>query len=88
MVGWHHSLNGHEFEQTFGGQLEKGKPRVLQSKGSQRVRHNWATVQQQKDEETKLRGQARSPKPHSSKVAEPEFELNSGFTPLFLSHLY
>ena len=41
MVGWHHWLNGHEFEQASGdgeGQL---------SMGWQRVRHNWATEQQQ-----------------------------------------
>ena len=37
MVGWHHQLNGHEFE----------KPDMLQSIGLQRVRHEWATEQQQ-----------------------------------------
>ena len=39
MVGWHHQLNGHEFEQALGvgdGQ----KPGMLQSMGSQRVRHD------------------------------------------------
>ena len=30
MVGWHHRLNGHEFEQTPGDD-EDGKPGVLQS---------------------------------------------------------
>ena len=30
-VGWHHQLDGHEFEQA------RGKPGVLQSMGSQRV---------------------------------------------------
>ena len=34
MVGWHHQLNGHEFEQALG---------VEQSMGSQRVRHDLAT---------------------------------------------
>ena len=34
MVGWHHQLNGQEFEQT------PGKPGMLQSMGSQRVRHD------------------------------------------------
>ena len=33
MVGWHHRLNGHEFEQTPGDD-EDGKPGVLQSMGS------------------------------------------------------
>ena len=40
MVGWHHWLNGHEFEQT-------GKPGVLQFMGSQRIRHGLKTEQQQ-----------------------------------------
>ena len=37
MVGWHHQLSGHEFEQT----LWTGKPDMLQSMQSQRVRHDW-----------------------------------------------
>ena len=45
MVGWHHRLKGHEFEQTPGdgegqGTLECGSPR-----GLQRVGHEWATEQ-------------------------------------------
>ena len=39
MVGWHHRLDGHKFEQTLGicdGQW----PGMLQSMGSQRVRHD------------------------------------------------
>ena len=39
MVGWHHQLNVHEFEQTL-GDGENGKPGVLQSWGSQRVGHD------------------------------------------------
>ena len=42
MVGWHHRLNGHEFEQTPGG-----KPGVLWFTGSQRVRQDLVTEQQQ-----------------------------------------
>ena len=41
MVGWHHWLSGHEFEQASGG----GKPGVLQSMGLQRIGHFLATVQ-------------------------------------------
>ena len=39
MAGWHHRLDGHESEQTpgVGG---TGKPGVLQSMGSQRVRQD------------------------------------------------
>ena len=44
MVGWHHQLNGHEFEHTR-RQWRTGKPGVLQSMGSQRVRHDWVTEQ-------------------------------------------
>ena len=43
MVGWHRRLDGHEFEQALGVGWWIGKPGVLQSMGSQRVRHNWAT---------------------------------------------
>ena len=42
MVGWHHLLDGQEFEQAPGvgdGQ----KPGMLQSMGLQRGRHDWAT---------------------------------------------
>ena len=34
MVGWHHRLDGVEFEQA------KGRPGVLQSMGLEAVRHN------------------------------------------------
>ena len=44
MVGWHHRLNGHEFESTpgvYSGFTQfTGRPGVLQSMGSQRVRHD------------------------------------------------
>ena len=46
MIGWHHQFNGHEFEQTC-GELRTGKPGMLQSMGSQRLRYDWATEQQQ-----------------------------------------
>ena len=46
MTGWHHQLNGHEFEQAPGVGKGQGKPGVLQSVGSQRVRHDWVTEQQ------------------------------------------
>ena len=38
MVGWHHRLNGHEFEQAP-GDGEGGRPGLLQSLGLQRVGH-------------------------------------------------
>ena len=49
MVGWHHQLNGHEFEQTR-RQWRTGKPGTLQSMGSQRVGHDLATGQQQQQQ--------------------------------------
>ena len=45
MLGWHHRLNGHEFEQALGigvGQWSLASMK-LQSTGSQRVGHDWAT---------------------------------------------
>ena len=36
MVGWHHRIDGHEFEQT----LEVGDGQGSLAMGSQRVRHN------------------------------------------------
>ena len=46
MVGWHHRLDGHEFEHAL-GDGGTGKTGVLQSVGSQRVRCDWKTEQQQ-----------------------------------------
>ena len=39
MVGWHHRLNGHESEQARELVMD-GRPGVLQSVGSQTVRHD------------------------------------------------
>ena len=39
MVGWHHQLNGHEFGYTL-GVGDGGRPGMLQSMGSQIVRHD------------------------------------------------
>ena len=44
MVGWHHCLNGHEFEETLRVTEGQGS---LQSMGSQRLGHDLATEQQQ-----------------------------------------
>jgi len=41
MVGWHHQLDGHEFEQTPGDGEGQGSLAMLQSLGSQRIRQNW-----------------------------------------------
>ena len=43
MVGWHHQLHGHEFEQALGVGDGQGSPvgdGVLQSRGLQRVGHD------------------------------------------------
>ena len=47
MVGWHHWLNGHEFEQVLGDGEGQEEPGMLQSMESQRVGHDWVTEQQQ-----------------------------------------
>ena len=43
MVGWHYRLRGHEFGSNSGSWWWTGRPGVLQSMGSQRVGHDWAT---------------------------------------------
>ena len=43
MVGWHHWLNGHEFEQTPGVGDGQGGLACCSPLGSQGVGHNWAT---------------------------------------------
>ena len=43
MVGWHHWLNGHEFEQLQELVIYREAWTVLQSVGSQRVGHDWVT---------------------------------------------
>ena len=40
MVGWQHQLNGHQFERAPGDGEGHGSLAVLQSTGSQRVRHD------------------------------------------------
>ena len=40
MIGWHHGLDGNEFEQARVGDGQFWKPGVLQSTGSQTVRHD------------------------------------------------
>ena len=48
MSGKHHRCNEHELGQILGdGEGQTGRPGVLQSMGSQRVRHDWATEKQQ-----------------------------------------
>ena len=44
MVGWHHWLDGHEFQQILGDGEGQGSLACC-SHGSQRVGHNWATEQ-------------------------------------------
>jgi len=45
MVGWHPQFNGHELGKIL-GDGGTGRPGVLQSMESQRVRHNLMTGQQ------------------------------------------
>ena len=40
MVGWHHRLNGHEFELAPGVGDGTGKPGMLQSMELQRIGHD------------------------------------------------
>jgi len=43
MAGWHQRLDGHEFEWTLGVGDGQGGLVCWDSRGSQRVRHDWAT---------------------------------------------
>ena len=45
MVGWHHWLDGHKFEQTSWRQWRTEEPAVLQSTGLQRAGHDLVTEQ-------------------------------------------
>ena len=47
MAGWHHRLNGHEFEQGMGVSEGRGRLCVLQSMGSESTGNNLVTKQQQ-----------------------------------------
>ena len=46
MVGWHHQLDGHKFEQALRGGDGQGNLGLLQSMELQRLRHDLATEQQ------------------------------------------
>ena len=46
MVGWHHRLNGYEFEQTLGDTEGQGSLVCCKPMASQRIGHDWATDQQ------------------------------------------
>ena len=46
MIGWHHWLDGHEFEQALGFGEGQGSL-VCFAVGLQRVGHDWVTEQQQ-----------------------------------------
>ena len=43
MAGWHHQLDGHEFEWTPRVGWWTGRPGMLRFMGSQRVKHDWVT---------------------------------------------
>ena len=46
-VGWHHQPDGLEFEQTHGDSEGQGRLVCCSPRGSQSVRHDLATEQQQ-----------------------------------------
>ena len=47
LIGWHHRLNGHEFEQALGDSKGQGSLLCCSPWGLQRVRQDWVTEQQQ-----------------------------------------
>ena len=46
MVGWHHQLNGHEFEQALGDSDGQGSLQAYRSPWSSKVGHDRNTSQQ------------------------------------------
>ena len=50
MVGWHHRLSGHEFEQTPGDSEGQGSLVCCSPWGSQKVGHNLAIEQKQQSQ--------------------------------------
>ena len=47
MVGWHHWLNGHEFEKTLGDGEGQGNATCCSPRGPKVLQQHWATKQQQ-----------------------------------------
>ena len=76
MVGWHHRLNGHEFEQALGD----GEGHRSLACCSPWVRHDWATEQQQIISERRIWGKACLPiqDPMESSLATTFFEAPLG----------
>ena len=60
MVGWHHWLNGHEFEQTQRDSEGQENLTCCRPWGH-RVRHDWATEQQQQTPELAIEGTEQIP---------------------------
>ena len=58
MVGWHHQLKEHDFEQAPGDGKRTAQPDVLQHMGSQRVRHDQVAGQQPTQVNVSLLGSA------------------------------
>ena len=70
MVGWHHRLNGHEFEQALGDSEGQGSLMCCSPLGLQRVRHNLATENKNRREvETWMKVREGMESPPSSLLA-------------------
>jgi len=50
MVGWHHQLNAHEFEQTLGDSKGQGSLACCSLWGCKEVGHDLVTEQQQQED--------------------------------------
>ena len=56
MIGWHHQLDGHEFEEAPGvGDGQGSLGFMLQSMGSQRIRQDSVTEQQRQPADVKIK---------------------------------
>ena len=75
MIGWHHQLNGHEFEQALGDGEGQGSLTCHVSMGSQRVRHDLTTELQQQTAGQTPQGQEEG---HRNKPSLPSLLASPG----------
>ena len=80
MAGWHHRCNGHELGQTSGdGERQGGL--ALQSRGSQRVRHDWMMEQQQQCRCEVPADKQQNPPPTRVNIHQVTPDLTCGVNP-------
>ena len=67
MVGWHHQLNGHEFEQALGDGEGQGSQVCCSPWGHKEFRHNLVTEQRNYIFTKEMKSGKKIPPPHNIK---------------------